>query len=78
MFSGVSRMDYIYEIENPKFTLSNEEKYLPYASQLDLMVSSQEFPYRLHADFGFDEVQRQIDRVEATNRREEPKHGWNI
>jgi hypothetical protein len=71
-------MDYVYEATNPKFTLANEEKYLPYASQLDLQVSSQEFPYRLHDDFGFGEIQREIDRVERINKHEAPKHVWDI
>lgn len=70
-------MDYMYEITNPKMTLENEEKYLPYASQLDLMVSSQEFPHRLHSDFGFKAIEEKIEHVERINNREGHKHGWD-
>ena len=56
-------------VDKEMFSLRNEEKYLPYASQLDLQVTSQEFPYRLHDDYGFSEHQRRIDEVERINLR---------
>jgi hypothetical protein len=42
---------------------------MPYASQLDCQVKSQEFPYKGHSDYGFDKIEDKIEAVERENNR---------
>jgi len=53
------------------FEIRREE--MPYASELDLQVSSQEYPYCGYSDYGFSKKQEMIDKVENENSRQLPK-----
>lgn len=58
------------------FMIFREPEEMPYASQLDCMVSSQEFPYThsySSTDYGFDKIEKQITEVERKNKREPGK-----
>lgn len=52
--------------------LNQNPEDMPYASQLDLQVCSQEFPYKDHSDYGFHKIEAQIEAVERENNRELP------
>lgn len=62
------------------FMLFREPEDMPYASQLDCMVSSQEYPYTGHrySDYGFDKIEKQINQIERKNNREPGKHKYDV